>query len=157
MKKFARILILTLLASTSAFAEAPKYTLTSNEVLGDFEELTTESCKDETGRPCVVAQVTKKDGTVTIELLDYRHVKVSLKATKSGRLVFKWENPKDDDCDDPGCWNLLGINGVIYPKKKGDSYVPGLRLFVSKQYLYPESEEDPSGNVVEVENYIKRK
>lgn len=156
MKTFVVTLGLMLsLAASAANPPMPKYNLASGEVYGEYEELTNEWCKDTEDRPCVAGEVNKENGQVVLYLVDFDRT-IPLKPTAAGRLVFKWENPKDDDCDDPGCWNLLGLSGVIYPKLKAGKWVPALKVFARKDYPFPDEEGAPEGEVTEIYKYNKR-
>ncbi len=134
-------------------SETEEYTLSSPEIFGDYEQLTTNDCADEKGRPCVGARVKKVNGKTTIELDDY-NLRITLHLSKKGRVSFKWENPDADECDSPDCWNLLSISGTIFPKNK--SHLPQLRVLIKKNYPHPENDESPQGNVTEIQNYNKR-
>lgn len=144
--------------SVNAQAQVPQYSLATTEVYGQYEQFTTSSCTDEHSRPCVGATVKKVNGKAILKLTDF-DAQIPLFETSNGRrrIVFNWENSQDGDCDDPGCWNLLGLSGVIYPKKQGNKYVPALKVFVKKLYPFPDEEGAPEGEVSETENYIKRK
>jgi hypothetical protein len=105
----------------------------------------------------LAAFVTLDDkGRPFVEFADYS-TKVALKPL-SDRMVFKWENPEMGDCDDPGCWNLLGLSGVIYSKKlsRGGT-VPAIKLYVKKDYPHPDEADASEGEVTEVEKFVLRK
>lgn len=152
------ILFAVLIAfQAQAKSKAPQYSLSSKEIYGEYEQLTTDFCTEVPGNgPCLGARVKAVGKNAVIELVDY-DATLSLYETKNGRVVFNWINKEDDDCDDPGCWNLLGLSGVIYAKKKGNQYVPALKVFVKKDFPYPGEEDDREGEVIETENFIKRK
>ena len=151
------VLFLGTVFSLSSWAapRKPAYDFTASEVYGTYEQQTTESCT-ERGRPCVAAVIKTIKGQPVIDLKDFGRDPIPLSETKRGNLVFKWENPEDDDCDDPGCSNLLGLSGVVYPKKVGSKFVPAVRVFAKWDYPFPDEEDAPEGNVVHVETYVKR-
>lgn len=149
------LFLVGLFASASAWAAAPKYDLSSKEILGAYEEVN-GSCTDINDRPCIGVRIKKGDGVITVTLENYRDIEVNLRETKKRALVFKWENPENDDCDDPGCYNILGISGVVYAKKKGRTYTPAVKLYVKKDYPFPDEDDAPEGEVTEVENFVKR-
>lgn len=138
-------------------AQKPYYDFSTSEVYGSYEQLSKDSCTDEQNRPCVGAVIKTIKGQPFIDIKDYGRELIPLVETKKGNLVFKWENPEADDCDDGGCWNLLGLSGVVYAKKKGTKYVPAVRVFVKKDYPFPDEEGSPEGEVTETETFIKRK
>lgn len=53
--------------------------------------------------------------------------------------------PDFDDCDDPGCGNVLKISGVIYPKKIDGQWVPTIKSYYTIDFPFPDEEEAPEG------------
>lgn len=154
MKLKALIALTALLVASEAQAAKPKYTLGSSEIYGTYEQLNTDSCTDEQNRPCPVGAIKKVDGKIVLDLVDY-NAQIPVRA-KDGVIVFKWDNPEQGDCDDPGCYNLLGITGLISPAKKGNKWIPTLKMMVKKDYPFPDEEGAPEGGVIEIERGIKR-
>jgi hypothetical protein len=149
-----KLLLSILVASTSVFAQAPKYDLKTKAVLGGYEQLNSSCTESGTRRPCVLAEVVKTSTGLKLNLLDH-DLSFPLTA-ENGRLTFDWENPENGDCDDPGCGNLLSLKGVVYPLKKGSNYVPALKVFKTEDYPFPEYEGDNEGEVKSVVNFVKR-
>lgn len=149
MKKIA--LLLGLFISMGAQATPPEYSLESPEILGGYR-LPRARCLS-TGPSCDFATIKKVRGRVVVELPEYEQT-ITLRESAGGRLTFSWENPENDDCDDPGCGNLLKVSGVVYPRKVGRSYVSTLKLYVTMDYPFPDEEDAPSGETVETESYI---
>jgi hypothetical protein len=155
MKNYCLLFIATFVSLNSVAAATR---LKVAEVVGSYEYADNSSCTEsETGLPCLAAFVTvDEQGRPFVEFADYG-TKIALKPL-SDRLVFKWVNSENDDCDDPGCWNLLGLSGVIYSKKlsRGGS-VPAIKLYVKKDYPFPDEDDAPEGETTEVEKFVLRR
>lgn len=158
MKSYILALSLMVIGSISAsiaFAKAPKYNLKSKEIYGGYEEVGSSGCTEyKTGLPCIGAEVLKINGKAVLHLSTY-DVSIPLNAS-NGRIIFKKEGSDFAQCDDPGCFDLLGVSGVIYPKKQGNKYIPAVKVYLYKEYPYPDEEDSPSGEVTETERFIKR-
>jgi hypothetical protein len=134
-----------------ALGSKPKYTLGSRTILGDYRS--TEGCNGGVTE-CDYAVVRRVGDRLEVELGGDGRI-FQAWATAQGVLVFS-SGELEGDCDDPGCGNLFKVNGVIYPVKKGNRWVPQLKSTVVVDYPYPEEEDSPSGFVTTVVRYQKR-
>lgn len=145
------------MATQAQATDKPRYTTHSLELVGEYAPLTHRSCKDERGRPCTEAVIKHTpEGLVIQATYEGRDEWFKLFPVSSGALVFKWTNPQEGDCDDPGCGNLISISGVVYPKKINGKWTPALKMNVVNDFPFPEEPGDPSGLVTTVLPSVRR-
>lgn len=130
-----KLLPLLLLASTAfaAPSERPAYRAMSPEVQGAYRSQHT--------------QAVVHNGFVSLP--DYG-VEVALQETASGALVFT-TGDLDGECDNPGCSILRKITGVLYPQRRGNEWLPTLKIRITQDYPYPEEAGAPEGEQTETE------
>jgi hypothetical protein len=77
-------------------------------------------------------------------------LKIPLRST-NGVFVFSTGDaegvPGHDDCQDPGCGDVLKVSGVLYAKKVGTEWVPTLKVSLVLQFSHPDEEDAPEGEV----------
>ena len=66
--------------------------------------------------------------------------------TRNGVILFS-TGELDEECDDPGCGNMMKITGVIYPVKSGNAWVPQVKATYVADFPYPEYEGDNEGEI----------
>jgi hypothetical protein len=64
-----------------------------------------------------------------------------------GVLVFTSGVMPSDECDAPGCGNLLKVSGVIYPVAENGKWVPQIKATYTIECPYPDDPEAPRGEV----------
>jgi hypothetical protein len=55
--------------------------------------------------------------------------------------------PGYDDCQDPGCGDVMKVSGVLYPKKVGDAWKPTLKVTIDLEFWHPDEDDAPHGEV----------
>lgn len=75
--------------------------------------------------------------------------------TREGVWVFSGDD-FGQDCDNPGCYNLTKIAGVIYRKKVGKKTVPAIKARITLEYPHPEYPGDTEGEKAYTVRYFKK-
>jgi hypothetical protein len=126
-------------------AARPLYTLRSRDVRG-FYNNNGDSCDG--GFDACSGSVVQLNGRRLVVDFGDGEAELSLIA-KHGVIVFssgtKLESNRDS-CDSPGCANLVKISGVIFPVRRGASFVPQMKAKVVSQFAHPEFEGDRNGD-----------
>lgn len=94
----------------------------------------------------------REEGGKTI--LDLDGFEFDLLPTASGARVFSKEDVTSD-CDNPGCWNMTKANGVVF-LDKDDANRATIKVTIRRDFPFPESEDEPSGEVVDNYRYVKK-
>ena len=127
----------------------PKYTTSSTVIRGSYGS--NEYCQggfDACGDAQVIRQGSRtivkfgSDGEYTADAWSSR-----------GVILFSTKGRYEDNsghCDDPGCGDILRITGVIYPVKKGNTWVPRLKATFGLEFLHPDDAESPEGEINDV-------
>ena len=140
MKFFS--IVFCLLLSLSSWADGkPRYSLSSSELIGEYEAIADVGCIDGLD-VCYESSILKKDGKLVIyfgasDYYEYSDKIFRLRKTKNGVLVFTGGG-FNDDCDNPGCANVLSISGVVYPKKIDGIWVPQVKANIELECGAPE-------------------
>jgi hypothetical protein len=139
-------IVFTFLFFAGAFAAAPDYDLESSSVLGAYEF---SNGTDEYLDGNEVEVKFNQQGKLTVYVGPYDF---EVEKNSKGDLVFG--ATVDDECDDPGCWYFLEIDGVIKAKKVGKKYIPAIQFSVLVTYDYPVEDDDLSGDVTSTEEFL---
>jgi hypothetical protein len=79
----------------------------------------------------------------------------ALELTQKGSVLVFSED-FNEDCDYPGCSNMVRMYGIVYYKKVSGRWKPTVRLNTVLDYAHPEFDEDLSGEVNERAYYVKK-
>jgi hypothetical protein len=120
----------------------PKYTTRSVAIRGEFT--TNETCAGGFDS-CERILVKRTESGLDLEFGYWDSYHVTTWA-KNGVVLFA-NDAINDECDDPGCGNMLRITGVIYPVRQGNEWVPQIKATFVADFPYPEEEDAPSGEV----------
>jgi hypothetical protein len=97
----------------------------------------------------------KRSGSKTLISFDV-DVEYELKRTGSGAYVFTSGEERDGYCDDPDCYYISKIHGVVYPKVVGSVMKPTVKFTLRKVYLHPTGEDGiPVGEVSTTHYFFK--
>ncbi|MFO0666683.1 MAG: hypothetical protein U0174_22220 [Polyangiaceae bacterium] len=134
----------------------PKYTLTSTVIRGHYTN--DENCTggfDACGDADVV-----REGSKTIVRFGSGDRYYADTWVSKGVILFSTKGRYEDYsgfCDDPGCGDILRISGVIYPVKKGNAWVPRIKATFGLEFLHPEEEDSPEGEISETVRMEKKR
>lgn len=131
--------------------KTPRYTLAATHLLGRYEG--SDFCK---GGPTAcewadVAELAPGKWQIAFGAGEYTPGYVARVWQRNGVLLFStgdrygYDGPDNDDCQDPGCLNLLKITGVIYPRKVDGQWVPTIKAHVTIDFPHPDEREAPRG------------
>jgi hypothetical protein len=137
---------------TQDLTARPKYTLASRAIFGAYTS--DEGCPGGF-EACYSLTVAREDGKTTIKFGDYSEYPVTIWASR-GVVLFSTGDMGSGDCDDPGCGDMLKVSGVIYPVKKGDAWVPRIKATYVAEFLHPEEDDAPEGEITTTIRLEKR-
>ncbi len=63
--------------------------------------------------------------------------------------------PGYDDCQDPGCGDVMKVSGVLYPKRVGDTWRPTIKVTYDMEFWHPDEEDAPHGEVRHVSYFTR--
>jgi hypothetical protein len=136
--------------SSDELGARPKYTTRSVAVRGEFT--TNETCPGGF-EACERILVKKTETGLSFELgywdsMFGEYDGYRLKAwSKNGVILFVNDGPIHDDCQDPGCGDMMKITGVIYPVRQGNEWVPQIKATFTTEFDHPDEVDAPSGEV----------
>ncbi len=145
--------MLTIFFSLLSFAAHAQTALTVNEpsLYGNFEMMKGEDgCKGGHSL-CEYAKI-EKVGNKAVLILDGDE-KIELKQAKN---VMVFSKDIEQDCDDPGCSNILSVSGVVYKKKIGKTWKTTVKATFTIDFPYPESDEDYQGEQKSTVHLIRK-
>jgi hypothetical protein len=147
---------------SSELREKPRYTRETEEVLGEYTN--DESC---TGGfdACERIVLRRAGDRLEVVIGNYaqyygKDLVVEAHPTPNGVLVFttgELDNERPwGDCDDPGCGNIRKVSGVVYPVAEGDTWRPRVRATYTLEFLYPDEDDAPEGELRETRHLTKK-
>lgn len=128
----------------------PSYTVRSVAIRGEYRSAPDDHCPGGFDA-CNEIKVHYVDGKLKLEFGDWDQdfdlwSQGGTAFSQRGVVLFD-TGEMHNECDDPGCGNLVRIHGVIYPVKVGNEWVPRIKTTVEADFPYPEYEGDNEGIV----------
>ncbi len=130
----------------------PSYTVASVAIRGDYGS--SDRCAGG-NIACEWISVSRENNQTKVWLGDDYGFGADTVWSKNGVILFSTDRGPGD-CDDPGCGDVVRVYGVIYPVKVGETWVPQAKVTYEMEFLHPESDEDPEGEVKEVIRFTKQ-
>lgn len=141
--------------SCESSSKRPEFQINDDNLLGTYSGDVSDYCPGGFDS-CTDAELKRKvDGSLELVLgggpyWDGKHADV----WKQGKvLLFSTKDryapgARDwDDCDDPGCGNVVQITGVIYPKKVDGGWAPTIKAYHTVEFDHPVEVDDPDGEL----------
>lgn len=131
-------------AITQELQGRPSYTIASTAIRGEYRTADGDpGCADALSE-CEAITVTRENNRTAVWLGGSRYGYEATEVwSEDGVILFSYTGW--GDCDNPGCGDVVGVLGVIYPAKSGDTWVPRVKLTLDLEYMHPEEEDAPYG------------
>jgi hypothetical protein len=149
-------------AACASEDEAPRYDLSSDVIVGPYGD--GERCTGDFDA-CEKVEVRRVGERLQVVIGHYeakskRPLVAAARASEDGVVTFTTgelpNEPPWGACMKPGCGNILKVNGVIYPNREGEGWVPRVRVFYTFVFPYPDKEGAPDGELREL-RYLSKK